>query len=287
MIKIFTDTSANLTNEILKERNIGLVSLGLLVDGKSVSYNLDNEFDGKAYYQMMKDGADIRTSLINTSKFINAFEPALKDGNDVLFIGMSGGVSGTFSNASIALEELKQSYPQRRVAAFDTYGASLGEGLQVLKAQQMVDDGADFDSILETLRTTRPKMCQFFTVDNIKYLVKTGRVSKTVAVIGNAIHIKPILTGDDTGHIIPIEKALGHKKALKAIADKFKDLCVDLKQTIGIAHADNEDSANLLLEMLRAIGFTGKCLTMMFEPITGSHVGPGTIALFYYGKRKM
>ena len=286
MIKLFTDTSANLPIQLIHKYGIGVIPYEYTVDGVTAEYSAETDFDGVAFYNAMRAGADVKTCLINMGKFIEAFEPELEAGNDIIYIGMSGGISSTASVAAITTSELQGRYPQRKLLAFDTYAASLGEGLMVLRAAEMLEAGADFEAVSQMLHTMRPNMCQYFTVDDLKYLRKGGRITGAAAVIGSVLHIKPILQGDDTGHIILCGKVRGRKNALKQLAEKYDELCADKGGQIGIAHADDEVGTAYLIEKLREKGFTGECLTVCYEPVTGSHVGPGTIALFYPGIHK-
>lgn len=286
MIKLFTDTSANLPIQLIHKYGIGVIPFEYTVDGVTAEYSAETDFDGVAFYNAMRAGADVKTCLINMGKYIEAFEPELEAGNDIIYIGMSGGISSTASIAAITTSELQGRYPQRKLLAFDTYAASLGEGLMVLRAAEMLEAGADFEAVSQMLHTMRPNMCQYFTVDDLKYLRKGGRITGAAAVIGSVLHIKPILQGDDTGHIILCGKVRGRKNALKQLAEKYDELCADKSGQIGIAHADDEEGTAYLIEKLREKGFTGECLTVCYEPVTGSHVGPGTIALFYPGIRK-
>lgn len=286
MIKLFTDTSANLPIQLIHKYGIGVIPFEYTVDGVTAEYSAETDFDGVAFYNAMRAGADVKTCLINMGKYIEAFEPELEAGNDIIYIGMSGGISSTASIAAITTSELQGRYPQRKLLAFDTYAASLGEGLMVLRAAEMLEAGADFEAVSQMLHTMRPNMCQYFTVDDLKYLRKGGRITGAAAVIGSVLHIKPILQGDDTGHIILCGKVRGRKNALKQLAEKYDELCADKSGQIGIAHADDEEGTAYLIEKLREKGFTGECLTVCYEPVTGSHVGPGTIALFYPGIHK-
>lgn len=286
MIKLFTDTSANLPLELINKHKIKVVSFVYTVNGVAADYSAETDFDGVAFYNAMRSGADVKTGLINMAKFIDIFEPELQAGNDVIYIGMSGGISGTANIAAIAAAELGEKYPQRRILSFDTYAASLGEGLMVLKAAQMLEDSKDFDAISDMLHTLRPNMCQYFTVDDLKYLRKGGRITGAAAVIGSVLNIKPILQGDDTGHIILCGKMRGRKNALNNLAERYDELCADKSGLIGIAHADDQEGTDYLISKLREKGFTGECLSVCYEPVTGSHVGPGTIALFFPGIHK-
>lgn len=286
MIQIFTDTSANLPFAVTQERNITVVPFSYTVDGVQAHYPTDTEFDGKAFYGAMLAGAMVKTSMVSVGAFLERFEPALAAGNDVLYVGMSGGISGTANSAAIAVDELREKYPERRLAAIDTYAASLGEGLQVLDAARMADAGVEFDEIVAYLERERHRMCQYFTVADLEYLKRNGRLSGVVALAGTLLNIKPILMGDETGHIIQCGKVRGTQRALEKLADKYDELAADRTADIGIAHADNPQGAETLLAKLRALGFRGNCMTVMYEPVTGSHVGPGTVALFYPGVHK-
>ena len=286
MIKLFTDTSANLPLQLIHEHNIQVIPYEYTVDGVTAEYSAETDFDGPAFYNAMRAGADIKTCLINMGKFHEAFEPELEAGNDIIYVGMSGGISSTASVAAIAAGEMQERYPQRKILSFDTYAASLGEGLMVLRAAEMIERGEDFEAVSQMLYNMRPNMCQYFTVDDLKYLRKGGRITGAAAVIGSVLHIKPILQGDDSGHIVLCGKVSGRKNALKQLAEKYDELCADKNGQIGIAHADDEEGTAYLIEKLREKGFTGECLTVCYEPVTGSHVGPGTIALFYPGIHK-
>ena len=288
MIRLFTDTSANLPLRVLREHHISVLSFSYTVDGEPVHYdeNSSADFDGKAFYGAMRDGAVVKTSMINVVKFELPFSEALQAGDDVLYVGMSGGISGAAGAAAIAVKDLRQKYPDRRIAAVDTYAASLGEGLQVLAAARMIKDGVPFDEIEKTLLRERDFMCQYFTVDDLVYLRRGGRISGAAAMVGSMLNIKPILTGDPTGHIVSCGKSRGMKRALTALADRYAQLARDKTEMIGIAHADNEEGHQLLMNLLRERGFAGECLLVDYEPVTGSHVGPGTVALFFMGTRK-
>ena len=286
MIKLFTDTSANLPLQLIHRYGIQVVPFTYMVDGVTAEYSAETDFDGRAFYSAMRSGADVKTGLINMDEFVDAFQPELEAGNEIIYIGMSGGISGTANVAAITASELQEKYPQRKILTFDTYAASLGEGLMVLKAAEMIEQGQDFEAISQMLYGMRPNMCQYFTVDDLKYLRKGGRISGAAAVIGSMLHIKPILQGDDSGHIILCDKVRGRKNALKDLAERYDKLCADKSGQIGIAHADDEEGTAYLLEKLREKGFTGECLSVCYEPVTGSHVGPGTIALFFPGIHK-
>ena len=285
MTQLFTDTSANLPVEIIDEYGIEVVPFSYTIDG--VEYIPEREFDGKAFYAAMRAGSEVKTSMVNAGTFIERFKAALDAGKDVLYIGMSGGISGTANAALMAKQELDEEYPDRKIVVIDTLAASLGEGLFVIKAAEQLKDGVALDAIEEAIRAQVPSMCQSFTVDDLKYLKKTGRVSGAAAIIGNVLSIHPILIGDYEGKIVVKSKVRGMKRTLDALAERYAELALSKTETIGIAHADNEEGKAYLVQRLRDKGLTGKCLSVCYEPVTGSHVGPGTVALFFFGTDRM
>ena len=285
MTQLFTDTSANLPVEIIDEYGIEVIPFSYTIDG--VEYIPEREFDGKAFYAAMRAGSEVKTSMVNAGTFIERFKAALDAGKDVLYIGMSGGISGTANAALMAKQELDEEYPDRKIVVIDTLAASLGEGLFVIKAAEQLKDGVALDAIEETIRAQVPSMCQSFTVDDLKYLKKTGRVSGAAAIIGNVLSIHPILIGDYEGKIVVKAKVRGMKRTLDALAERYAEFALSKTETIGIAHADNEEGKASLVQRLRDKGLTGKCLSVCYEPVTGSHVGPGTVALFFFGTDRM
>ena len=285
MTQLFTDTSANLPAEIIDEYGIEVVPFSYTIDG--VEYIPEREFDGKAFYAAMRAGSEVKTSMVNAGTFIERFKTALDAGKDVLYSGMSGGISGTANAALMAKQELDEEYPDRKIVVIDTLAASLGEGLFVIKAAEQLKDGVALDAIEEAIRAQVPSMCQSFTVDDLKYLKNTGRVSGAAAIIGNVLSIHPILIGDYEGKIVVKAKVRGMKRTLDALAERYAELALSKTETIGIAHADNEEGKAYLVQRLRDKGLTGKCLSVCYEPVTGSHVGPGTVALFFFGTDRM
>lgn len=286
MIKLFTDTSANLPVSIIREYGIGVVPFSYTVNGKEVPYSAETDFNGKAFYEAMRAGAEVKTSMINVSDFMAAFEQWIAKGDAVIYVGMSGGISGTAHSAKLAAEELLEKYPAAKIAAIDTYAASLGEGFLVIETAKMIERGDPFLKIVKKIELLRKNMCQFFTVDDLAYLRKGGRISGAAAVVGTILNIKPILRGDENGKIVLCGKIRGFNKSMEALANKYDELVFDKTADVGIAHADNPEGAQRLENILRTKGFSGELLKVVYEPVTGSHVGPGTIALFFMGEHK-
>ena len=286
MIKLFTDTSANLPVSIIREYGIEVVPFSYTVNGKEVPYSAETDFNGKAFYEAMRAGAEVKTSMINVSDFMAAFEQWIAKGDAVIYVGMSGGISGTAHSAKLAAEELLEKYPAAKIAAIDTYAASLGEGFLVIETAKMIERGDPFLKIVKKIELLRKNMCQFFTVDDLAYLRKGGRISGAAAVVGTVLNIKPILRGDENGKIVLCGKIRGFNKSMEALANKYDELVFDKTADVGIAHADNPEGAQRLEDILRAKGFSGELLKVVYEHVTGSHVGPGTIALFFMGEHK-
>ena len=286
MIQLFTDTSANLTAHTVKELGLRIVPFTYSVDGREAKPEALENFDGKAFYDAMRGGAVVKTAMVGIGTFLEAFRPILAAGDDVLYVAMSGGISGTCHAAMLAAEELREEFPERQIAVVDTYAASLGEGLLVLKAAELFKAGKRLDEAVALLSDLRNRMCQYFTVDDLEYLKRGGRISRVASVVGTVLKIKPLLTGNAEGKIVMCGKCRGRKQSLSALADYYEKKIADKTATIAIADADDAASAALLLQELRNRGFTGECITACYEPVTGAHVGPGTVALFFFGTEK-
>ena len=190
MLQLFTDTSANLPVALTKQHHITVVPFSYTVDGKETDYPDDVDFDGAAFYGAMRRGAVVKTSMVNPDLMANYFERALSQGDDVLYVGMSGGISGTAHAAALAAEELREKYPHAKIMTIDTYAASLGEGLLVLEAAELLRAGRSFEEVGDRILARRPHMCQFFTVDDLNYLKRGGRISGAAALVGS------VFTGD-------------------------------------------------------------------------------------------
>ena len=177
MTKLYTDTSANLPLALLREYDIAVIPFSYTVNGVAEDYSEETDFDGKAFYDAMRRGAEVKTSMVNPATAAAFFERALAQGDDVLYVGMSGGISGTAHAAALAAEELREKYPHAKIMTIDTYAASLGEGLQVLEAAELLRAGRSFEEVGDRILARRPHMCQFFTVDDLNYLKRGGRIS--------------------------------------------------------------------------------------------------------------
>lgn len=286
MIRLFTDTSANLSAQTVRALGLTVIPFSYSVGGEEAPITDPDAFDGKAFYDAMRSGATVKTAMIGIGVFLDAFRTVLEAGDDVLYIAMSGGISGTCQAAMLAAEELRAEFPARQLAVFDTLAASLGEGLLVLKAAELLRQDRSLDEILSALSDARDRLCQYFTVDDLEYLKRGGRISRVAGVVGTVLKIKPLLTGNAEGKIVLCGKCRGRRQSLSALAEHYEKKVADKTADIAIADADDAAGAEQLLRELRQRGFTGQCVTACYEPVTGAHVGPGTVALFFFGTEK-
>ena len=277
-----TDTSANLPTDLAQSCELTVIPFPFFVNGARHTC-LDTEgFDGETFYGAMREGAEVTTSQINPQNYIDAMRPVLQAGQDILFVGMSSGISGAYHSAELAAEELRQEFPLRKIRLVDTIGASLGEGLLALRAVEDKKNGLSLDEIYEKLLDLRHRLCNIFTVDDLKYLRKGGRLSNLSFIVGTLLQIKPLLKGNEEGKIVAFAKLRGRKKALEELARRYDEYVVHAEeQTVGIAHADCPEDAAYLIELLRRNHPPKDVLNVCYEPVTGSHVGPGTLALFF------
>lgn len=285
MFAIFTDTSANLSDELCRTNGLRVIPFHYVVDG--VVYPREKAaqpyLSGHEFYEAMRRGANVTTSMINTAAFYDAFEERLSAGEDVLYIGMSSGISGSYNAALMAADMLREKYPQGKLFTVDTRAASLGEGLVVLHAVRLRDQGTDVETAAAQVQALTDTVVQYFTVDDLNYLRKGGRISGVKATVGRLLNIKPVLKGNEEGKIVQYRVVRGHRAALEVLVQKYEELAADKAAPVAIADADCPEDTEYLISRLRGLGFTGGLITACYEPVTGSHVGPGTVALFFFG----
>lgn len=281
---ILTDSSADLPASVLKEYGIGVVELSLCIDGESKP---GSAVEPKAFYDMLRGKAAVTTSAVNMQSFIEFFEPYLQDGKDILYLGFSSGLSATYTAGKNAAEELAEKYPDRKIITVDTLAASLGQGLLVTLAAKKAKAGATLEEVAAYAEENKLKLCHWFTVDDLFFLKRGGRVSAATAVLGTMLAIKPFMHVDDEGHLINVSKVRGRRASVDALFDKMKETAVEPEhQLIYICHGDCPEDAEYLSNKIKAaypecevmIGYTG--------PVIGSHSGPGTLALFFLGGKR-
>ncbi len=289
--EIVTDSCCNLPDELIEKYNLNILSLVFLVEGKEYnSYIKGEKSDLKQFYTMMRNKEHITTSCINADVCQKMFTSLLDAGKDILYIGFSSGLSATYQTAHLVLEELREKYPDQKIYDVDTLSAAMGQGLIVHYAAKMRDNGDDIETVANWLTDNRLNLAHWFTVDDLFFLMRGGRVSKTAAVFGSMLGIKPVLHVDDEGHLVPVSKVRGRKAALNALVDKMCESAIgtmDVKdQTVYISHgdciADAEYVASCVRERLGVEDIVMNCL----DPVIGAHAGPGTVALFFLANKR-
>lgn len=283
---IFSDSCSDLTPEIVKEADVRIIPMKFTVKGASYeNYPDERELSSHEFYEMVRGGEMPTTSQINSTEFIDIFEPLLQEGKDVLYIGFSSGLSGTYNNSRIAAEELSEKYPQRKIITVDSLAASMGEGLLVYLAAKKREEGMEMEELAHWVEENRNHLCHWFTVDDLNHLKRGGRVSSAAALFGTMLGIKPVLHVDDEGHLIPVSKVRGRKASLDALVKEMEKTVTD-SSTVFISHGDSLDDAEYVAEQVKSKFHPKEIRLNFIGPVIGSHSGPGTIALFFLGKHK-
>jgi len=283
---ILTDSACDISKEILDSWDVGFVSLTFKFTDSDIEYqNLDMPVE--KFYAEMRAGRVAKTAAINVDTFIDLFEKELEQGNDILHIGFSSGLSSTYNAARMAGEQLKEKYPDRKIITVDSLAASAGQGLLVYLTVQKKNEGASIEETAEYAKNLIPHICHWFTVDDLVYLKRGGRVSATAAFFGNALGIKPVMHVDDEGHLVPVAKVRGRKTSISTMADMYTELAEDLTGgTVFISHGDCIKDAELLAKMLKDKHGVDVQIITSVGTVIGAHSGPGTLALFFVGKHK-
>ena len=281
---IITDSSSDLPVAVAEELGVKVIPLEVNMEG---DIRLNDQIDIKEFYAYLRAKHGAKTSAINIDRFTEVFEPFLAEGKDVLYISFSSGLSATYMAAKNAAEDLSEKYTDAKVVVVDSLCASLGQGLIVKHAADKKKSGANIEEVAAYVEEIRPNLAHWFTVEDLFFLKRGGRVSAATAVVGTMLQIKPILHVDDEGKLISMDKARGRQGSLKALFDKMKESAIEpAKQTVYISHGDCYDDAKKLADMIgEELGVTD-ILISEIGPVIGAHSGPGTVALFYLGKNR-
>lgn len=284
---LFTDSTASLTEAEYNASNVGVLSLSLsLNDEEILCYEPGKAFDSEAFFQRMREDSTLvmKTSMVNTSAFLTAFEPHLQAGEDVLYLGMAGGISGTCGAGKVAAEVLAKKYPERKVLVVDTLTAVIGQGMILREVVKLRDSGASAEEAAAHAERRSHEIHSFILVDDLNFLKRGGRISGSAALAGSIMHLKPILKGDEEGRLVLDLKILGRKKAIKTLLEQFVKLHVNSEENryVGIVHTGCEDEAHLLAADIVDRYPDTEVSVGYFEPCTSSHVGPGAIGLFFF-----
>ncbi len=285
---VMTDSSADLTAGLVEQLGLDVIPLSVNVGEQSfMNYPDEREISSPDFYDLLRKGANAQTSAVNVDTFLNAMSVHLKAGKDVLYLGFSSGLSSTYGASEIAAQELREIYPDRKILTVDTLCASLGQGLLVYLTMQKVLAGATIEEAAAYAEENRLHLCHWFTVDDLFFLKRGGRVSAATALVGSALGIKPVLHVDNEGHLINVSKARGRKNSILALVDRMESSAIEpQKQTIFISHGDClADAEFLAAEVRKRFGVTD--ITINFVgPVIGAHSGPGTLALFFLGTER-
>ena len=282
---IVTDSSADLTGEMSRELGLRTIQLEVIVEGESAKTN--DCIDPKDFYAQLRSKKGATTSAVNIERFSNLFEEILTDDVDILYLGFSSGLSGTFNAGAVALGELAEKYPDRKLYAVDTLCASMGQGLLVWYAAQMKKKGADIDAVRKFVEDNRLKLCHWCTVDDLFFLKRGGRVSAATAVLGTMLSIKPVMHVDNAGKLINVAKARGRRAAIEAMVEKMKATWIpEENEAIFISHGDCIEDATYLADRVRAEFGVQNIEINYVGPVIGAHSGPGTLALFFLGTER-
>ena len=283
--QIITDSGSDLPESMLQKLDVKKISLSLLFRGQTLEDSVTGEI--VEMYQALRQGEEAKTAAVNPEGWASVMEPALQAGKDILVLAFSGGLSTTYQSAVIAANELLEQYPDRKIHVVDTGCASLGEGLFVWHACKNRDAGMSLEELTAWAENTKLNLCHWFTVDDLMYLKRGGRVSAATALVGTMLQIKPVLHVDDEGHLVSVSKVRGRKASIEALAKKMEETALPGKNDVAyICHGDCLEDAKYLEKLIKErcgvkevfIGYTGA--------VIGSHAGPGVLALFYLGSHR-
>ena len=285
---IITDSSANLTNAQINEKNIKIVSLSYIIGDKEyLSYIPEKETDYKSYYDLLRAKEHIKTSLVGYERVEEAVRISFEKGEDVLYISFASSLSGSFSIAERCVNDLLEEYPNRKAIVVDSLCASMGQGLYVCKAADKRQEGATLEETAKYLEDIKMNIVHLFTVDDLFYLKRGGRLSGATAVVGTILGIKPLLHMDNDGKLVSYGKTRGRRNSINELIDRMGETGTDLEnQTVFVAHADCIEDAEYAASEIKA-RYNVKSVTINYiDQVIGSHSGPGTLAIFYIGTER-
>lgn len=285
--KIITDSTSDLPKDYFEKHGLGVMYLSYTIEG--VTYQGDKQLAEDVFYSKMRGGQMPTTSQVNPTQAKEVFEEALKENNNILCISFSSGLSGTYNSARVAAEEIMEENKDAKIIVVDTLAASLGEGLLVHKAVMMKEGGATLEETAGWLEEHKLNLVHAFTVDDLFHLYRGGRVSKTTAIFGTMINIKPVMHVDDAGHLVNMYTVRGRKKSLHSLVDYMEKQMGSYRNQndiIFISHGDCKEEAQSVADDVKARFGIDSYLINYVGPTIGAHSGPGTIALFFLGEKR-
>jgi len=285
---ILTDSACDLPANLAIDLELSVAPLSVLIDGNTYINYLDGrEINPSVFYSKLREEKMATTAAVNVDTFSTVMNSLLESGKDILYMGFSSALSGTFNSGAVAANDLAEKYPERKIYAVDTLCASLGEGMLVYLAAEEKKKGKTIEEVRDYVEATKLHLCHWFTVDDLHHLKRGGRVSAATAILGSALNIKPILHVDNEGRLINMEKTRGRKTSINRLVEKMAETVINpADQTIFISHGDCEEDAKYLAELIKQkIGVKGVVINHV-GPVIGAHSGPGTLALFFVGKER-
>ena len=285
---IMTDSSCDLPAKMADDMGIFVLPLSVYIEDKKYFNYLDErEIAFSEIYAKLRTKCPAKTSAINMNDFLVPMEEILSSGKDLLYIGFSSGLSGTYNAGAAAAQEMAEKYPERKVYAVDSLCASMGQGLLIYHAWQYKQAGESIEQVRDWVIDNRLHLCHYFTIDDLMFLKRGGRISGATAVVGSMLSIKPVMHVDNEGHLIKIGTARGRKASIRALADGAGKLGIDLEnQVIFISHGDCLDDAEYLANIMRERYHVKDVVISYVGPVIGAHSGPGTVALFFLGTER-
>ncbi len=285
-------STADLTQEHFDARDIHYVCFHFQLDDKTYPDDLGKSISFDEFYQAMADGADTKTSQVNVDEFLEYFEPFLKEGKDILHLSLSSGISGVYNSACVARNVLAEKYPDRKIIVIDSLNACSGYGLLMDKLADLRDEGMDIDTLAKWAEDHKLNLHTWVIATDLKYLVRGGRVSKASGMVGNMLNICPVITVNAEGKLVSRMKVRTKKKVIRAVADKMIELAQDREnysEKCYIAHAACYEDARALADIVEATfpKMNGKVLINNIGTVIGSHTGPGTVVLFFWGDKRV
>lgn len=286
--RIITDSCANLTDEQIKEYGVEIISLKYYIEGREFeSYIKGKKTDYAETYRLLREKAMITTSLVSREDCDNIIKPILEGGEDVLILAFSSGLSGTYQNIALAVEDYKEQFPDRNIRVVDTLCASLGEGMAVHYAVKLKNEGKSLDEVADWLDENKLSICHIFTIDDLFFLKRGGRLSGTSAVFGTLMGIKPLLHMADDGKLYVTGKVRGRTATLEHLISSLGEKGIDIEsQDIFIVHGDCEDDAKFIAQEVKKRYNVKNIVYNMIDPVIAAHAGPGTLAIFFIGKER-
>lgn len=284
---IVTDSGANLTDEQIKQYGVEIISMKYCIDGKDYnSYIKGEKTDYSETYRLLREKAHITTSLVGREDCDNVILPLLEKGEDVLVLAFSSGLSGSYQNINMAAEDYKEIYPNRKIRVVDTLCGSLGQGMAVHYAAKLKKEGKTLDQVADWVEENKLKICHVFTIDDLFFLKRGGRLSGTSALFGSLLGIKPMLYMADDGKLYVTGKERGRKATLERLIESVGKAENVSEQDIFIVHGDCEDEAKYIEKEIKKRYNVKNTVYNCIDPVIAAHSGPGTLAVFYINEKR-